>query len=117
MRHKKRGRKLGRVKSQRQALLRSLATDLVLKEAVTTTAAKCKSLRSYAERVVTVAKSKPARQAKQLLARKLYSGSAVRKVLKDLKERYQTRSGGYTRILNLGQRFGDQAPMAKIEWV
>lgn len=116
MRHRKIGRKLGREAGPRRALLRNLATQVVLFERVRTTEAKAKEIRPFVERLVTAGKI-PTLTARRRLARTLTTEGAVRKVLEVLGPRYAARPGGYTRIIKLGRRRGDAAEMAQIEFV
>ncbi|MBU1180221.1 50S ribosomal protein L17 [Patescibacteria group bacterium] len=107
---------LGRKKAPREALLRSLATSLVLYEKIETTEAKAKVLRPYVEKMITLGKKNTLHARRQLLA-KLYLESAVKKMLDELSPRYKERKGGYLRIVKLGFRQGDAAKMVKIEFV
>ena len=116
MRHRKTGRKLNRTPSHRKALLRNMATDLLEHEEMVTTLPKAKELRPYAEKLITLGKKESLharRRALSLIRRK----SVVAKLFDDLAPRYAKRSGGYTRILKLGNRKGDAAPLAMIELV
>jgi len=117
MRHRLRGKQLGRKRAQRKSLLRNLASDLVMKGSVTTTEAKGKTLRAYAERLVTIAKNKSPFQAKKLLQSKLYGSKAPLALVRKYKKRYQDRSGGYLRITRMGKRTGDKSNRVKVEWV
>ncbi len=117
MQHRRSGRKLGRVKRQRLALLKNLAADLLMKESLTTTEAKAKALRPFVEKLISLAKRQKGLITKRQLAAKLYSAEAVKRLLKTYAARYQSRPGGYTRILKLKRRFGDNAPLVKIELV
>lgn len=100
---------------RKKALLRNLASAFILKERIKTTEAKAKELRSSVEKSITIAK-KQNLSARRLL-RKKFSELVTKKLVDDLSKRYQNRSGGYTRILKLGLRFGDAAKMAIIELV
>lgn len=116
MRHRKTGRKLNRTPSHRKALLRNMATDLLEHEEMVTTLPKAKELRPYAEKLITLGKKESLharRRALALIRRK----SIVAKLFDDLAPRYAKRSGGYTRIVKLGNRKGDAAPLAMIELV
>ena len=116
MRHRKTGRKLNRTPSHRKALLRNMATDLLEHEEMVTTLPKARELRPYAEKLITLGKKESLharRRALALIRRK----SVVAKLFDDLAPRYAKRSGGYTRIVKLGNRKGDAAPMAMIELV
>ena len=124
MRHKVAGYKLGRSTAQRNALRRSLVTELIDHGRIQTTETKCKAIRDQAEKLVTIAKhSLDGDQAKQVAARRLVAarvnGGAptVRKLFTAIAPRYRERNGGYTRISKLGPRKGDNAQMALIEWV
>ncbi|EKD49570.1 MAG: 50S ribosomal protein L17 [uncultured bacterium] len=117
MLHKKSGRKLSRKKKVRKALLRSLATALVLNNGIKTTVVKAKVLRPYVEKMITVSKNRTPLEAKRHLKAKLYDKKAVMRVLKKFSKRYKDRKGGYLRIIKLGTRDGDLAKMARIEFV
>lgn len=124
MRHRKAGRKLGRSTGQRRALYRNMITQLFLHGRITTTEAKAKTIRGQAERLITIAKrgnsaEEPARRvhARRLVAARLNGPQVVSKLFSEIAPRYETRPGGYTRILKLGQRQGDGARMALIELI
>ena len=115
-------RKLGRTTDARMALLRNLATDLIIHERIETTEAKAKDLRSVVEKMITLGKRgdlHARRQAASFLYRKDASETedAVQKLFNDVAKRYEDRQGGYTRVLKLGERRGDNAKMAIIELV
>ena len=116
MRHLKGYRKLGRVTSHRLAMLRNMATSLVLHERIETTVPKAKELRGIVDRMITLGKRGDLHARRQALSY-LYDDAAVSKVFSDLAERFKTRPGGYTRILKKGFRFGDGADMAFLELV
>ena len=116
MKKQKKGRKFSRKRDQRFALLRSLATALILKEKIKTTEAKAKELRSFAEKQITLAKKENLISARRLLARN-FSEKTVKKMVDEISPRYKTRSGGYTKIIKLGPRKTDGAKMAVIELV
>jgi large subunit ribosomal protein L17 len=116
MRHAVAGRKLGRPTSQRNALLRNLATDLVRYERLTTTLAKAKSLRPFAEKIITLSKEDSVHH-RRLAAAQLYDAMMVKKLFNELGPRFAERPGGYTRIVRIGRRLGDAAEMAVIELV
>ncbi|MCK4311405.1 MAG: 50S ribosomal protein L17 [Candidatus Cloacimonetes bacterium] len=116
MRHKVRGRKLSRERDHRRLLLRNLVVSLVDKERINTTQAKAKELRSLAERVITYGK-KGTVHHRRLAYKVLQNRDLVKKVFDELAPRYETREGGYTRVLKNGFRKGDCAPMAIIEFV
>ncbi|MCP8618017.1 50S ribosomal protein L17 [Salirhabdus salicampi] len=114
--------KLGRTTDQRMALLRNLATDLIIHERIETTEAKAKELRSVVDKMITLGKRgdlHARRQAASFL-RRVEAGEeqdALQKLFSDVAPRYEDRQGGYTRILKLGPRRGDGAKMVIIELV
>jgi large subunit ribosomal protein L17 len=116
MRHRIAGRKLGRTTEHRLALMRNLSTALFDKERITTTLAKAKELRRFAERLVTLAKRETLHARRRVL-RQISDRDVVSKLFDTLSARYTQRPGGYTRIIKLGPRRGDQAEMAIIELV
>ena len=116
MRHLKAGRKFGRTSAHRKALFRNLVGALIQRERISTTLAKAKELRGKVEKTITLGKRgtlHARRQAFKLVPAK----DAVQKVFGPLAERYANRPGGYTRIIRIGHRKGDDAPMAFIELV
>ena len=115
MKHGKKGRKLGRQRNQRRALLKTLAANLILKEKITTTEAKAKELRPYVEKLITRSKQNDLSSIRYL-ARYLPK-KARQKITKEIGPRFQKRAGGYTRITKLGSRQTDGAKMAVIELV
>jgi len=116
MRHKVGYRKLGRITPHRKALLRNLATALFDHERIQTTLAKAKELRPYAEKLITLAKREEGRlHARRLVLRDIKDEGIVKKLFDSLGARFATRPGGYTRILRLGTRHGDNAEMAIVE--
>lgn len=116
MRHKVKGRKLGRTAAHRRALLRNLAISLIREERVRTTLPKAKELRPFAEKLITLARRDGNKvHARRLAAMEVHDPSAVKKLFDTLGPRFIARSGGYTRILKLGHRPGDNAEMAVIE--
>jgi large subunit ribosomal protein L17 len=116
MRHRVAGRKLGRTTEHRTALLRNLSTALFDKERITTTLIKAKELRPFAEKLVTMAKRETLHARRQVL-RHIQDRTVVAKLFDSLSARYAERPGGYTRIIKLGPRRGDNAEMAVIELV
>ncbi len=116
MRHRKKGKILDRKTAARKALLRNLATSLILYERIKTTKAKAKALRPYVERMITTGKAKTLHARRELL-KKLTVPMAVEKILAELSPRYMTRPGGYTRIVKIGRREGDAAEIVQIEFV
>ena len=116
MRHRVAHRKLGRNPAHRRALLRNLAATLIEHGRLRTTLAKAKEVRPFVERLVTLGRRSDLaarRRALQILPRKTVVSQLFRKVA----PKFQQRPGGYTRILKLGPRKGDGAPMARIEFV
>ncbi len=116
MRHGMSGRKLNRTSSHRRAMFANLANALFKHEQITTTLPKAKDLRPYAERLITLAKRGDLHSRRQAMA-KLRDKAVVSKLFSTIAERYADRSGGYTRVLKAGFRYGDSAPMAVIELV
>lgn len=116
MRHRKTTAQLGRTASHRDAMLRNLCTDLLRHERVKTTLAKAKAVRRVAERMVTLGK-RDTLHSRRRAARVIRDKEVVRKLFDDLAPRYAQRPGGYTRILKLQRRAGDDAEMAIIELV
>ena len=116
MRHRHSGRQLNRNSSHRKAMFRNMAVSLVEHELIKTTLPKAKELRSYAEPLITLAKSDSVAN-RRLAFDRTRSKSAVGKLFNDLGKRYATRPGGYVRILKCGFRAGDAAPMAYVELV
>src|SRR6185437_8246136 len=123
-------RKLGRTSSQRKAMLRDLATDLIVHERIQTTEARAKELRSVVEKMITLGKRgdlHARRQAAQFMRRELVTSTneageekeifAIQKLFDDVAPRYAERQGGYTRIMKMGPRRGDGAPVVVIELV
>ena len=114
MRHLKAGRKLNRTSSHRKALFRNLAAALFSHESIRTTNPKALELRRVADRLISLAKSGSAHAARLAFAF-LRDNEAVKKLFSDIGGRYSGVDGGYTRVLKLGPRKGDAAPMALIE--
>lgn len=134
MRHRKSGRKLGRSSSHREAMFRNMVTSFIEEEKIQTTSAKAKELRRVAERLITMGKNNApsivaaatsdedrARLTAKRVAAVRQAGKVLRnretllKLFGDLAERYQERPGGYTRIMKMGRRTGDNAEMSIIE--
>lgn len=116
--------KLGRTTAQRKALLRDLTADLFINERIETTEAKAKQLRSVAEKMITLGKRgdlHARRQAAAFIRKEVANEETgelvLQKLFDDIAPRYEDRQGGYTRVLKLGPRRGDGAPMAIIELV
>ncbi|MBT3419178.1 MAG: 50S ribosomal protein L17 [Candidatus Magasanikbacteria bacterium] len=116
MRHKKKGKTLGRVKAQRIALMRSLAESLILHGGIETTLAKAKALRPFVEPLITKAKTGTLANRRQLI-KVLYTDKVLNMLMDDIAPRYKDRAGGYTRIIKLGFRQSDGSPIARIELV
>lgn len=116
MRHRLKGRKLGRNKAQRRALFANLAGSLIKHEQIKTTIAKAKDLRPIVEKMITLGKKGDLHSRRRAIAY-LYDERVVRKLFDVLSERYKDRQGGYTRIIKAGNRHGDNAPIAYIEFV
>lgn len=116
MRHRKKKIHLGRKLGHRKMLLKNLATSFILYEDIETTPAKAKILRSYVEKLITLAKADTVAHRRIALNR-LTHKNAVKKLFEVLGPRYNARSGGYARIRRLGTRAGDTAPLVKISLV
>lgn len=116
MRHRNKTIILGREKGQREALLRNLATSVILYEKITTTEAKAKAVRPLVERMITKGKVNTV-NSRRLLMKVLYDEKAVLKILQVLGPRFKERKGGYTRIIKVGLRPGDGGASAVIELV
>ncbi|MBU1358244.1 MAG: 50S ribosomal protein L17 [Gammaproteobacteria bacterium] len=116
MRHGHGLRKLNRTSSHRLAMLQNMMNSLIAHEAIKTTVPKAKELRRVIEPMITLAK-KPTVANKRLAFDRLRDRDSVVKLFAELGPRYQTRPGGYTRILKMGFRVGDNAPMALVELV
>jgi large subunit ribosomal protein L17 len=116
MRHQKKTIKLGRTADHRKALLANQVCSLIEHQRIKTTLAKAKAVRPLAERMVTLGKNGSLHARRTALAT-LRQKNAVRKLFDDIAPRSAERNGGYTRIVKLGQRKSDSAPMAFIEWV
>jgi large subunit ribosomal protein L17 len=116
MRHRKRGRRISRSSSHRQAMFANLAQALVKHEQIKTTLPKAKELRPVVERLITLAKRGDLHARRLLIAKTRHEPTAA-KLIDVLGPRYKERPGGYTRVLKAGFRYGDAAPMAVIELV
>ena len=116
MRHRKAGRTLSRSTDHRLALYRNLVSDLIRYEKIVTTEAKAKEIRGLAEKMITLGKEGSLYSRRRALT--FVSDKAlVDKIFTELAPRYAERSGGYTRLIKLGPRLGDSAPMVKLEMV
>lgn len=116
MRHRQSGRKLNRNSSHRKAMFRNMAASLLDHEIIKTTLPKAKELRRVAEPLITMAKSDSVAN-RRLAFNRLRDREVVTKLFNELGPRYRDRPGGYLRILRMGFRSGDQAPMALVELV
>jgi large subunit ribosomal protein L17 len=119
MRHRMKGKKLGRDTSHRKALRKNLATDLVEQGSIVTTLAKAKYVRPYVETLVTRAKKAGTdkKVTTQYLRSRLTTENSITKLLDELAPRYKERPGGYTRIVRVGNRDGDNSSLARISFV
>lgn len=116
MRHAKKGRKLGTDASHTRAMLRSLAAAILINERIKTTEARAKEVRTLVDRIITWGKRGDV-HARRLALAELGDQALVKKVFDDIAPRCADRQGGYTRILKLGPRKGDAAPIVIIELV
>ena len=116
MRHGLSSKKLNRTSEHRKALLKNMLNSLIKYEQIKTTLPKAKFLKPQADKIITLGK-KETLQTTKMLVSKLQDIKSANKVKKTLSKRYQNRKGGYTRIIKAGFRYGDNAPMAIIEFV
>jgi large subunit ribosomal protein L17 len=116
MRHRKAGRQLGRNSSHRRAMYRNMASSLLLHETIRTTLPKAKELRRVVEPLITLAKEDGVAQRRRAFDR-LRDKAVVGKLFTELGPRYRARPGGYLRILKIGYRPGDAAPIALVQLV
>jgi len=116
MRHGLANKKLNRTSEHRKALLKNMLNSLIKYEQIKTTLPKAKFLKPQADKIITLGK-KETLQTTKILVSKLQDINSANKVKKTLSKRYQNRKGGYTRIIKAGFRYGDNAPMAIIEFV
>ena len=116
MRHGMANKRLNRTSEHRKALLKNMLNSLIKYEQIKTTLPKAKFLKPQADKIITLGK-KDTLQTTKLLVSQLQDPKAANKVKKTLSKRYVKRSGGYTRIIKAGFRYGDNAPMAIIEFV
>ncbi len=116
MRHGFANKKLNRTSEHRKALLKNMLNSLIKYEQIKTTLPKAKFLKPQADKIITLGK-KETLQTTKMLVSKLQDIKLANKVKKTLSKRYQNRTGGYTRIIKAGFRYGDNAPMAIIEFV
>ena len=116
MRHKMGYKKLNRTSEHRKALIKNMLNSLIKYEQITTTLPKAKVLKPQADKIITLGKKDTLYNTKTLIS-KLQDIKSTNKVKKTLSKRYENRKGGYTRIIKAGFRYGDNAPMAVIEFV
>ncbi len=116
MRHGKAGSKLGRTSSHRKAMLRNMVTSFLKYEKVKTTDVKAKELKKVAEKMITLGKRGDLHARRQALAF-VRDSEVGGKLFSELSERYRQRTGGYTRIIKMGYRTGDNAPLSSIEFI
>lgn len=116
MRHRKAGRKLNRTSSHRIAMFANMSASLIKHEQIITTLPKAKELRPFVEQLVTLAKRGDLHARRQALS-KIRDKDMVKKLFETIGPRYAERNGGYTRVLKAGFRYGDNAPVAVIEFV
>jgi len=116
MRHKKLGRRFSRDSAHRQAMFSNMAASLIKHEQIVTTLAKAKDLRRVMDKYITLAKRGDL-NSRRIAASRMGDEAMVKKLFDTLAPRYKDRSGGYTRVLKAGYRYGDSAPVAVIEFV
>ena len=116
MRHKLGYKKLNRTSEHRKALIKNMLNSLIKYEQITTTLPKAKVLKPQADKIITLGKKNNLQNTKILIS-KLQDTKSANKVKKILAKRYEGRKGGYTRIIKSGYRYGDNAPLAVIEFV
>ena len=116
MRHRLGHKKLNRTSEHRKALLKNMLNSLIKYEQIKTTLPKAKFLKPQADKIITLGKKETLQTTKMLMS-KLQDKKSTNKVKKTLSKRYEKRNGGYTRIIKAGFRYGDNAPMAVIEFV
>ena len=116
MRHRLGYKKLNRTSEHRKALIKNMLNNLIKYEQIITTLPKAKVLKPQADKIITLGKKKNLQNTKRLVS-KLQDKTNANKVIQTLSKRYEKRSGGYTRIVKAGFRYGDNAPLAVIEFV
>ena len=116
MRHKFGYKKLNRTSEHRKALIKNMLNSLIKYEQIVTTLPKAKLIKPQAEKLITLGKKKNLTNIRVLIS-KLQDKSNANKILNTLSKRYEKRAGGYTRIVKAGYRYGDNSPMAVIEFV
>ena len=116
MRHRLGYKKLNRTSEHRKALIKNMLNNLIKYEQIITTLPKAKVLKPQADKIISLGKKKNLQNTKRLVS-ELQDKTNANKVIKTLSKRYEKRSGGYTRIVKAGFRYGDNAPLAVIEFV
>ena len=116
MKHRIKGKKLNRTSSHRKALLKNMSQALIKHEQIITTLVKAKTLKPYFDKLITIGKKGNLSARRQAIS-KVGDTKLVEKLFSILAKRYETRNGGYSRVLKAGFRYGDNAPMAVIEFV
>ena len=116
MRHRLGYKKLNRTSEHRKALIKNMLNSLIKYEQIITTLPKAKVLKPQADKIITLGKKKNLQNTRRLVSQ-LQDKTNANKVIKTLSKRYEKRSGGYTRIVKAGFRYGDNAPLAVIEFV
>ena len=116
MKHRLKGKKLNRTSSHRKALLKNMSQALIKHEQIVTTLVKAKTLKPYFDKLITIGKKGNLSARRQAIS-KVGDIKLVEKLFSILAKRYETRNGGYSRVLKAGYRYGDSAPMAVIELV
>jgi len=116
MKHNIKNKKLNKTSSHRKAMFMNLSNALIKHEQITTTLAKAKELKRFVEKIITLGK-KGNLQSRRKAISILQDQAMTKKIFDILADRYKDRSGGYTRVIKLGNRFGDNSPMAVIEFV
>lgn len=116
MRHRNAGRKLGRTSDHKKAMLRNMVTSFLKEEKIITTDAKAKELRSVADKMITLGKTGTLHARRQASAY-IRDRETTQKLFEELSPRFEARNGGYTRIIKIGNRVGDNAPVSMIELV
>ena len=116
MKHRIKGKKLNRTSSHRKALLKNMSQALIKHEQIVTTLVKAKTLKPYFDKLITIGKKGNLSARRQAIS-KVGDLKLVEKLFSILAKRYETRNGGYSRVLKAGFRYGDAAPMAVIELV
>ncbi len=116
MRHRKAGKRLGRTSSHKKAMVRNMVTSLLDHERIVTTTPKAKEVRKVADKMITLGKRGDLHARRQALSF-IQDKKVVAKLFEELGQEYMNRNGGYTRIIQTGNRLGDAAPMAILELV